>query len=363
MPTTTSARSRATRRRARRSGSPGSSGPEHAVRMMPDDVRDRRDRPARTAPEPRRPAPRPRPADDLRRDPGRDGGLRGERRPPRSGSSSATRTSCASTGSRSRPSTTDVLGGEIGYVISRDAYYLPEIDFTPAEITALFVAAQSGTAAAGASTGGPQAPVRGRGRHPVGRRRRPAGRGRGRRRRDRRGRRGRGGVASPGHVRLPQRPGGRPRPGRGRLRRRLPAAATGTWWAPTANATRSGRSACRGAPRPSSTPARASAPPEGFQRDRSRAGWAVGGRRAGSRRGGVRGRGRRARALAVHGRGNGSIATPEGRVVLSLPMADEEAMASLAAPVRPRRRGPRPAEPAGRGSVTALRALAEVADA
>ncbi|HYJ60979.1 MAG TPA: WYL domain-containing protein [Actinomycetota bacterium] len=48
--------------------------------------------------------------------------------------------------------TTDVLGGEIGYVISRDAYYLPEIDFTPAEITALFVAAQSGTAAAAAST-------------------------------------------------------------------------------------------------------------------------------------------------------------------------------------------------------------------
>jgi len=39
---------------------------------------------------------------------------------------------------------TDAWGTEQGYVIRKDEYYLPEISFTPEEITALFVAAQSG---------------------------------------------------------------------------------------------------------------------------------------------------------------------------------------------------------------------------
>jgi proteasome accessory factor B len=47
---------------------------------------------------------------------------------------------------------TDVWGTEQGYLIRKEAYYLPEIAFTPEEITALFVAAQSGTDAQGAST-------------------------------------------------------------------------------------------------------------------------------------------------------------------------------------------------------------------
>jgi proteasome accessory factor B len=48
---------------------------------------------------------------------------------------------------------TDVWGTEQGYVIRKEAYYLPEIPFTPAEITALFVAAQSGTDEGGVATG------------------------------------------------------------------------------------------------------------------------------------------------------------------------------------------------------------------
>ena len=37
---------------------------------------------------------------------------------------------------------TDAWGTEQGYVIPKDAYYLPEISFTPEELGALFVAAQ-----------------------------------------------------------------------------------------------------------------------------------------------------------------------------------------------------------------------------
>jgi predicted DNA-binding transcriptional regulator YafY len=38
----------------------------------------------------------------------------------------------------------DAWGGEQGYIIPKDRYYLPEISFTPEELGALFVAAQSG---------------------------------------------------------------------------------------------------------------------------------------------------------------------------------------------------------------------------
>jgi proteasome accessory factor B len=37
---------------------------------------------------------------------------------------------------------TDVWGAEQGYMIPKDAYYLPEVSFTPEELAALFVAAQ-----------------------------------------------------------------------------------------------------------------------------------------------------------------------------------------------------------------------------
>src|SRR3990172_8840142 len=38
---------------------------------------------------------------------------------------------------------TDAFDVEEGYVIPKDKYYLPEIDFTPQEVSALFVAAHS----------------------------------------------------------------------------------------------------------------------------------------------------------------------------------------------------------------------------
>jgi proteasome accessory factor B len=47
----------------------------------------------------------------------------------------------------------DPLAATEGYVIRQEDYYLPEIEFTPAELTALFVAAQGGTATSGASRG------------------------------------------------------------------------------------------------------------------------------------------------------------------------------------------------------------------
>jgi proteasome accessory factor B len=48
---------------------------------------------------------------------------------------------------------TDVWDVEQGYLIPRDEYYLPEIAFTPEEITALFVAAQSGREETAAAAG------------------------------------------------------------------------------------------------------------------------------------------------------------------------------------------------------------------
>jgi proteasome accessory factor B len=48
---------------------------------------------------------------------------------------------------------TDVWDVEQGYTISKDRYYLPEIAFTPEEVTALFVAAQSASEETGAAQG------------------------------------------------------------------------------------------------------------------------------------------------------------------------------------------------------------------
>ena len=42
---------------------------------------------------------------------------------------------------------TDIWDVEMGYTISKDRYYLPEISFTPEEITALYLAAQGGSEA------------------------------------------------------------------------------------------------------------------------------------------------------------------------------------------------------------------------
>ncbi len=48
---------------------------------------------------------------------------------------------------------TDVWDAEQGYIIRKDEYYLPDIDFEPEEIAALFVAAQGGTQATAAGQG------------------------------------------------------------------------------------------------------------------------------------------------------------------------------------------------------------------
>src|SRR4029079_17327656 len=49
---------------------------------------------------------------------------------------------------------TDVWDVEQGYAIRKDRYYLPDIAFTPEEITALYLAAQSGPAPTDAVSGG-----------------------------------------------------------------------------------------------------------------------------------------------------------------------------------------------------------------
>jgi proteasome accessory factor B len=48
---------------------------------------------------------------------------------------------------------TDVWEVEQGYIIPKDRYYLPEISFTPEEITALYLAAQSGSEATDVAQG------------------------------------------------------------------------------------------------------------------------------------------------------------------------------------------------------------------
>ena len=117
---------------------------------------------------------------------------------------------------------TDAWDVEQGYIIRKDRYYLPDIAFTPEEITALYLAAQSGSATADAVTGRPQAAVRGRGRRPHrfrrgtardGVRHGPGPADGGRRR----------GERSPrGAVRLPHGPGRHLRAHGRRVRRRLP---------------------------------------------------------------------------------------------------------------------------------------------
>jgi proteasome accessory factor B len=48
---------------------------------------------------------------------------------------------------------TDAWGVELGYLIPKERYYLPEIAFTPEEVSALFVAAQNGDEATAAEQG------------------------------------------------------------------------------------------------------------------------------------------------------------------------------------------------------------------
>lgn len=48
---------------------------------------------------------------------------------------------------------TDVWDVEQGYIISKERYYLPEISFTPEEVTALFLAAQTGSEATDVAQG------------------------------------------------------------------------------------------------------------------------------------------------------------------------------------------------------------------
>ena len=141
---------------------------------------------------------------------------------------------------------TDVWDVEQGYIIPKDRYYLPEIAFTPEEITALYLAAQSGTESTDVAQGVRKLLYGAEGGLLDGSRRRSAGR------RERHGPRTaarrppgrRASVARSGSDTAPCRapvPNGRSTPSAW-----CSEAATGTWSATTGTARPSARSGCRG---------------------------------------------------------------------------------------------------------------------
>ena len=160
---------------------------------------------------------------------------------------------------------TDAWGTEQGYVIPKDAYYLPEIAFTPEELGALFVAAQ------GVRNDTPaEEAVR---KLMVGRGGRPARRAGGRAARVGVGRpglpghgrrRGRAG-SSPGPVRLPDIQRHPSRTATSTRTRHSSEPGTGTWSASTANGMRLDRSGSRGSPSDLTDAGEGSEPPDGFR--------------------------------------------------------------------------------------------------
>ena len=159
----------------------------------------------------------------------------------------------------------DAWGTEQGYMIPKDEYYLPEIAFTPEELGALLVAAQSGgenTPAEHAARkllygadGGVLAGLAGG----------PLASGSDARSTLVVAARGRGAAAAAGPVRLPHlaRTGGGAQ--MSTPTRWCSEEATGTWWASTAAATTCERSACRGSRTTWTTSGEGSEPPEGFR--------------------------------------------------------------------------------------------------
>ena len=142
---------------------------------------------------------------------------------------------------------TDVWDVEMGYTISKDRYYLPEIAFTPEEITALYLAAQGGSevtevaqgvrkllygAEGGLLTGSAGGPAGGGERH------RPTAMTGGRRRRRER--------PSHGALRVPHRARAASAIARSTPSASSSAVGIGTWWVTIAVATTSGHSDCRG---------------------------------------------------------------------------------------------------------------------
>ena len=196
---------------------------------------------------------------------------------------------------------TDVWAVEQGYRIRKEAYYLPEIAFTPEEITALFVAAQSGTRGAGSLGAGVRkllygaegGVLTGLGGGPLVaalRRRAASGSARGRRCRGRAAADASGsGTATPAARRS--------RSGRSTRTASCSAAATGTWWATIVRTRRDPRVPPLPVHDPSpSTRGRGARLPRVSRRADARRGGPVGRRRGRARRGRVRARRRRARA-------------------------------------------------------------------
>ena len=140
----------------------------------------------------------------------------------------------------------DAWGSEQGYMIPKDEYYLPEIAFTPQELGALLVAAQSGGENTPAEHAARKLLVRRRRRRAG----RPGGRsarlGLGRAQHARRGsgRRGAAAAAGRGSATAPRTE--RPVCEMSTPTRWCSGEVTGTWWASTAAATMCERSACRG---------------------------------------------------------------------------------------------------------------------
>ena len=212
-------------------------------------------------------------------------------------------------------------------MIPKDEYYLPEIAFTPEELGALFVAAQSG----GGDTAAEQAPA-----SSLRRRRRRAGRPGGRSARLGLGRaqhaRGRGGrrgaAAAAGPVRLPH----VPRRGGGREMstptRWCSEAVTGTWWASTGTATTSERSDSLGSRPTWTTWARGAPPPRGLPGRRPRGVRALGGDARGHLASPSR---RRLRgAPGTPSAGADETGPGDGRLArVAVPMADEAVLADL----------------------------------
>ncbi len=169
---------------------------------------------------------------------------------------------------------TDAWGTEQGYVIPKDAYYLPEIAFTPEELAALFVAAQGIRNDTPAEEAVRKLMVGAEGGVLAGLGRWASRLGIGRSRLARHGGR-RGGTGSPARaVRVPHVQGHRLGTRRRRVHGAVPLPDTGTSSGSIASEERPGRSACRASRRISPTPERgasrpkASSPPTWWRRGR-----------------------------------------------------------------------------------------------
>ena len=247
---------------------------------------------------------------------------------------------------------TDVWDVEMGYTIPKDRYYLPEISFTPEEITALYLAAQGGSEATevaqgvrkllyGAegglltgSAGGPLA---------VGERHGPDAPD---------GRRRRGQRPSSRALRLPDRHRRARAIARSMRSASCSAVDIGTWSGTTAAATTSGRSGSPASRMRSPTWGRGPRRPTGFRAiDHVEAGpWNAGDASAPRR---LRPRGGRARGGEPARRPSRERVRDDGWTVLSVPAAGRRDPRADRARLRAGGRGPGTADAARRGRAQA----------